>query len=382
MRFPLRLTLLLAFAYPAAAHADIVMIDVNDQAGERRVVESLAATHGQKAHLRGGESRTEIVRNLEETFAAAERGEIVIESLVLSGHSQTGRDFYGQDKHAQLLFTDMEELREQYPNAFGQIRNVLLMGCFAGTQDDSESWEKLFLNVITVAGFNGVGPSKKPAEEFIEQVLGIAIEKARLAGGAEALAAAFDDDAVTLKGYQSLLEGLESVQKTNWSFRVCGEFHSRIKPAPPKRMEVLMNDTYLACLNGTDACADPRLQEAGLRELKILIEQDEMPRASNPELLRNRLEKIHKLRDYVAFTHAWRTQNGHRLAEVANIVNPYGVRVATSDQFGVMDRREHVAMLETIRDTAWKMPAGPGRETLDELVAQMWSDVRNLNFQP
>ena len=141
-----------ALAIPALARADTLMIDVNDQAGERKIVERLAAVQGQKAHIGGGQSRTEIVRNLDETFAAAERGEIALDSLVLSGHSRTGQDFFGQDHHAQLLFTDMIELRERYPKAFGQIRNVMLMGCFAGTEDDSEAWQDLFPNVITIAG--------------------------------------------------------------------------------------------------------------------------------------------------------------------------------------------------------------------------------------
>lgn len=275
----------------------------------------------------------------------------------------------------------MVDLREQYPKAFEQIRNVMLMGCFAGTEDDSQAWQELFPNVITIAGFNGVGPSKKPAEKFLEQVLGMALEKSKAAGGADALAVSLDEDAATLQGYQTLLESLSGIQRTNWSFRVCGDFHTKVKAQPPEQINSLMR-TYLACLNATDACPDPVSQDAKLRELFILIEQHEMPRASNVELMRNRQEKIRKLRHYPEFVNAWRTQNAHRLAEAANIVGPLGVRVPSSDQFGVMARREHLELLDTLRDTVWAMPAGTERETLDALVTGMWSDVRNLNFQP
>src|SRR5687768_9348927 len=109
-------------ALPRVSLADIVLVDVNKQSGERAVVEELARDSGRESHVVDGVKTEDLLSNLDRVFAAAERGEIDLETLVLSGHSD-GSTFSSGDGDRQLLRSHLDDLRVKYPKAFGQVRN-------------------------------------------------------------------------------------------------------------------------------------------------------------------------------------------------------------------------------------------------------------------
>ena len=89
-----RLDTVLLLALPATASADILMLDVNIQEGERKAVQKLATEFGEDANFVVGAKTKDFLVLLEVEFAKAERGETDVTTIVFSGHSGAGREFY------------------------------------------------------------------------------------------------------------------------------------------------------------------------------------------------------------------------------------------------------------------------------------------------
>lgn len=301
---------------PATAFADILLLDVNDQPGERKAVTELAKEFGEEPRLVVGWKTKDFLATLEMELARAERGEANLETIVFSGHSYTGRDFFSEDKDRQIMISDLQALSSKYPKAFSQVRHVMLMGCLAGAKDDIAEWSRMFPNVTMAAGFNGKGPSGKAAERFLKQVLREVERREAEAGGADAFAEALERDQDAIDGWSKTLASLEGVRVTKWGFELCGSFYTRDKADETTRgkIERLMNDAFFACRDAERACRDPNRKKGDLNALYLMNEEHVRPHHPNPTAFDHQQRKLQRLRHYDdLFMPEWLAKNGPRL---------------------------------------------------------------------
>lgn len=139
------------------AQADTVFLDHNNAPMEIKVAKQLAAEIGEKFVLVRPDAQS-----LDAVFARAERGEIDMRHLILSGHS-SGQHVWGEGEGGTRHETSIEqfkELKAKYPKAFAQVKHVHFMSCYAGSAGNSAAWSAVFPNAKAIAGFWGIGPSK------------------------------------------------------------------------------------------------------------------------------------------------------------------------------------------------------------------------------
>jgi hypothetical protein len=137
--------------------ADTVFFDHNDAPMEIAVAKKLAQSINEKFILVRPDSAS-----LDAVFAKAERGEIDIRHLILSGHS-TGHSVWGtgaDGERRQTSMDDLKKLKLKYPAAFAQVEHVHFMACYAGSAGNSADWSVVFPNAKAIAGFWGSGPAK------------------------------------------------------------------------------------------------------------------------------------------------------------------------------------------------------------------------------
>ncbi len=149
--------LALITAAPSVAHADTVFLDHNDAPMEIKVAQQLARSKGEAFVLvRPDEA------SLDSLFAKAERGEVDIRHLILSGHS-SGLRVWGTGADGNYHESSIDQfrgLKEKYPKAFAQVEHVTFMSCYAGRAGNSAQWSGVFHNARAISGFYGSGPSK------------------------------------------------------------------------------------------------------------------------------------------------------------------------------------------------------------------------------
>ena len=155
--------LALTAAAPTTAMADTVFLDHNDAPMEIKVARELAASKGEPFVLVRPDQTS-----LDSLFARAERGEVNIRHLILSGHSN-GMTVWGEGQngeHHQTSFDQMQAFQGKYPKAFAQVQHVTFMSCYAGSAGNSASWGGIFTNARAISGFHAYGPSKtQPAAQ-------------------------------------------------------------------------------------------------------------------------------------------------------------------------------------------------------------------------
>lgn len=100
-------------------------------------------------------SRDEMARVID-TFRRADRGEIGLERVVLSGHS-TGPSIYGEDGD-RVEFRFFEELARVFPGAAGQVQDLMLSACNTGGDTDFAQYRAMFPHLQSVWGYDGKSP--------------------------------------------------------------------------------------------------------------------------------------------------------------------------------------------------------------------------------
>jgi hypothetical protein len=142
------------------AGADTVFLDHNHAPAEITMARQLAAEIGEKFFLVKPDKQS-----VERIFAMAERGEINLRHLILSGHSG-GTSFSGKGEDGtsyETSHSQYQELKKLYPRAFAQVKHVTFLACYAGSMSNSAQWKTVFSNAITI-GFHAIAPSKdRPA---------------------------------------------------------------------------------------------------------------------------------------------------------------------------------------------------------------------------
>lgn len=105
-------------------------------------------------------SRDEMAR-LIDVFRRAERGEIGLERVVLSGHS-TGPFVEGEDGD-RVDFSFFEDLARIFPGAAGQVQDLMLSACNTGQPVDLPQYRVMFPNLQSVWGYEGRSPLARAA---------------------------------------------------------------------------------------------------------------------------------------------------------------------------------------------------------------------------
>lgn len=147
------------------AHADTIFLDFNNGVKEIETARQLAAEKGEKFVLVRPTAEA-----IEQVFAKAERGEIDLRHLILSGHSG-GTSVWGSGPNGERFSADIDlfrDLKKKYPNAFAQVEHVNFMACYAGGEGNSAAWNEVFNNARAIVGFYGSGPaSDRPASSWV-----------------------------------------------------------------------------------------------------------------------------------------------------------------------------------------------------------------------
>lgn len=199
---------------------------MNNQQVERIALEDAASEFGQGVVPVGGRGKAQMLAFLEERLAAAERGEMSMDVLVLSGHSG-GRELFGERTGADAItFDDLAALSRKYPKAFGQVRHAMFLACFAGTRVRSAEWETLFPNVISVVGFTGRGPSGKRSANFAADVLPHMLQTEKDAKGYAALSKKLSVEK-NRRAWERAVGAIGNGYLVGWSVRTCGHLYAR-----------------------------------------------------------------------------------------------------------------------------------------------------------
>lgn len=154
-----------AFVGPARlqdrALVDGRLVDLSGEGGRAAFAERLDLPAEARAKLvhaleitdAGG--RDEVAR-LARLFAEAERGDRVIERLVLSGHS-LGAGLWGDD-NGEMSWKALEALTQAFPKAARQVEDVLVAACYAGGRTQMNRFRAMFPRVKSLWGYAGSAP--------------------------------------------------------------------------------------------------------------------------------------------------------------------------------------------------------------------------------
>lgn len=217
------------------ARAEILFIDTNDQAVERRTIEELGRQHGERVIIVKGDGP-----ELEEVFRRADAGEIKLRTIVGSGHS-SGTTFTGTNGS----MSGIDDVLAKFPSVKEQVRHFIGLGCYTGTKYAAAEWQGRFPNATVIAGFNGIAPSGHWSARFLNQVFTSVMAARRSAGGSDdALAERMGSDPASIASLKRVLSALDSVKITVASFQMCEEFFD-----PKGRTRAKIKDEVQAGLN-------------------------------------------------------------------------------------------------------------------------------------
>lgn len=139
----------------------MVMMALNsDVPDELKRFRELAAERGAEPIIIGlPDSDRKDVTELQRFFARAERGEIDLDWLVISGHSG-GHSTWGSN--GTLDYGDLAKWAKLYPRAAAQVEKLILLNCYNVTRARAETyWPTIFPNVTGMAGFMYSAPGKQ-----------------------------------------------------------------------------------------------------------------------------------------------------------------------------------------------------------------------------
>lgn len=93
---------------------------------------------------------------LARTFRDAEKGKLTIERIVLSGHS-IGSGVWG-DGNGYLQMDTIAKLALLFPQAAGQVQDLMMAACYSGGQHTMEKYQTMFPNLRSVWAYDGSAP--------------------------------------------------------------------------------------------------------------------------------------------------------------------------------------------------------------------------------
>jgi hypothetical protein len=102
-----------------------------------------------------GNTRDELAQ-LSRVLREAERGQRVIERMILSGHS-LGSSVWG-DGNGSVSFTTLGKLMALFPTAAGQVQDLMLAACHTGGPAKLDTYRGMFPNLKTLWAYDGSAP--------------------------------------------------------------------------------------------------------------------------------------------------------------------------------------------------------------------------------
>lgn len=89
-------------------------------------------------------------------YLAAERGEYVMDRVVLSGHS-VGDVIWG-DHNGSINFSAFQRLAKLFPKAVGQVKDLMLSACYTGGSAQLEVYLQMFPGLESIWAYSGSSP--------------------------------------------------------------------------------------------------------------------------------------------------------------------------------------------------------------------------------
>lgn len=106
--------------------------------------------------LSGSENARDEIAGLAKIFREAERGQRVVERMVLSGHS-VGSSVWG-DHNGSISFETLGKLALVFPRAAGQVQDLMLAACYTGSEYRVDQYQAIFPNLKTLWAYDGSAP--------------------------------------------------------------------------------------------------------------------------------------------------------------------------------------------------------------------------------
>lgn len=97
--------------------------------------------------------------SLAQAWAKGEKGGSVPSRLVLSGHS-AGSTLWGDD-NGSVKYSQIQDLAKAMPKAAGQVEDLQIAACYAGTQTTADGMKEAFPNMKTMWGYHGSAPGSE-----------------------------------------------------------------------------------------------------------------------------------------------------------------------------------------------------------------------------
>ncbi len=144
-------------------HAEdiFLFVDFNQLQG-RNDVEILAA---KKVASRLGLSFKSVPSEQElRTFLLSNQGKI--KSFVISGHC-SGSTFI-ESGRCGVSRREIGNLLKTYPETFGEVENVMGLGCYSLNGTTASHWKGIFPKLKNIGGFCGKGPIGQASADYIE----------------------------------------------------------------------------------------------------------------------------------------------------------------------------------------------------------------------
>jgi hypothetical protein len=105
---------------------------------------------------RAGPDAKDEMAGIAQTWAKAERGEMIPSRLVLSGHN-VGSGPWG-DGNGQIKWENLKELSQAMPKAAGQVEDLNISACYSGGSHNWGKYREIFPNARTIWAYSGSAP--------------------------------------------------------------------------------------------------------------------------------------------------------------------------------------------------------------------------------
>lgn len=136
-------------------------VDLTTQEGAEKLVESIGVPAAKAKDLvdilmQTGASAKDEVAQILIVFQQAETGDRQMTRLVLSGHS-VGDSIWG-DSNGDLEFKILQRICDAFPGAAGQVEDLMLSACYAGTEAYMDQYFQMFPAVKTIWAYHDSSP--------------------------------------------------------------------------------------------------------------------------------------------------------------------------------------------------------------------------------
>jgi hypothetical protein len=156
---------------PLPTRPTLVYVDTNNAVPEVDAIKTAGAPLGYDIQIVTNPPTSDahqLGRGLEAVLARAQRGEINLQTLIISGHSD---GVGGGGVNGGIYNWDFTQYQKKYPRAMAQVQNIVVMGCNSAHPWVVNDYRKFFPNTRVNIGFRGAGPGQAASAKIINEVL-------------------------------------------------------------------------------------------------------------------------------------------------------------------------------------------------------------------